>query len=731
MKHPSVTVQLTVTSFYPSPVGGGLLIGTECGSTSIYRVRIGSEIASREPRPAEQWRVSGTWVVDETHGRQIQADVALPLIPSGEAVIRWIASNPTIAGVGTATATKLWKQHRNDLYRILRSGDGETLARTVGPIAAQAIVSEFAMMAEEVDVLEHFDQHGIDAPTAIAACRLWGAGAISKLEEDPYSLNLLQPWTKVDERALRMGVTREDSRRLIAAVGEVVARRYRGHGRGIGGHTAAQEGEVVAALRQVLGRSSAELAERAFSLAAEAGELIEYKGLWQGRGPYMMERAIERELRVRLTPRMRPPPDVAESIRQVESELGIELDCAQVAAVEGAVLNRFAVIDGAAGTGKSLVTRAIMRSVHASGHAYTQVALSGRAAKRLREATGHEALTIHRFLKELANGVRKLAPGTLLIDEASMVSTPDLWQIVSWATPEIDIVLVGDPGQLPPIGAGNPLSAAVSCPALPRKTLTVIHRQSGPSPIPQVAQAIRSGDVPRLPEFNRANTAPEGVFAVSCSSADVPNRVLEVFESFVGSPASGADRVAIRQLHAARAQILGMTTQGPAGVKALSEAVEARWMSGQPPIPGWGLAEGSKILWTRNSYDHPIGGTGPDGEPIKADIMNGSLGIVQRATANGASVLFDDENSTKAEIRAHDLNRVIRGWAVTVHKAQGSAFDRVIIPVVRSRLLDRQLLYTAITRARKAVVLIGDPHLIRVAVQGATRSSLRRQCLLA
>ncbi|GGD91126.1 hypothetical protein GCM10011515_08500 [Tsuneonella deserti] len=140
------------------------------------------------------------------------------------------------------------------------------------------------------------------------------------------------------------------------------------------------------------------------------------------------------------------------------------------------------------------------------------------------------------------------------------------------------------------------------------------------------------------------------------------------------------------------------------------------------------MAEGSKILWTKNSYDHPSGAVS-DTDPVKVDIMNGTLGIVQRPSQVGASVLFDDERATKADIRATDLDRISRGWAVTVHKAQGSAFERVIIPVVPSRLLDRQMLYTAITRAKKTVVLVGDPEVLNAAVKRPPRAMLRRQCL--
>lgn len=185
----------------------------------------------------------------------------------------------------------------------------------------------------------------------------------------------------------------------------------------------------------------------------------------------------------------------------------------------------------------------------------------------------------------------------------------------------------------------------------------------------------------------------------------------------------------MRRVHAARVQVLGMTLRGPAGVMALADGIEKRWVGAQEPIRDWGLAETSRILWTRNSYDHRTGAVDEDGMPAVVDIMNGGLGIAQHATPVGAMVLFDDDLGTRTEIRADDLQQVPRGWAITVHKAQGSACERVIIPVVPSRLLDRQMLYTAITRARRTVVLVGTPALVSSSVIERSNANRRRQCL--
>ena len=723
------TMEVTVTSFHASPAGGGILIGNDVDRGRSRRIRIATTIATREPKAGEDWRLTGRWVEDPTHGRQMQADVALPLLPQGEGIVRWIATNPSIPGVGRATAGRLWKQHGADLYRILRDGDAAALSSTVGPMTAAFIANEFSMLASEVAVLERFDRYGLSPATAIAAARLWGAGAIRKLDDDPYSLALLEPWRKVDERAARLGVTLDDPRRLCAAVQEIVARRYRGQDRGTGGHTAATRQEMLAGLRTLLDRRGSELAAGAFEQAETNGELSERDGLWQGRGPALMEREIERGISFRLGHANAPAAVADRAIGMVEDELGFRLDRVQTAAVRLVAGSRFCIVDGPAGTGKSTVTRAILRIAEEHGLGYHQIALSGRAAKRLVEATGHEAMTVHRFLKAVTVGGMKLGVGILVIDESSMIATSDLWQILAWIPKETGVVLVGDPGQLPPIGAGSPLAALVGQAVVPRATLAQVHRQSGTSPIPVVAGEVRLGRVPDLPAFDQGDAARDGVFHVPCTTAEVPREIMRVFEAFVGPPAALPDRDAMRRLHGARAQILGMTLRGPAGVKELADGIERRWLGSQKPIRDWGLAEGSKILWTRNSYGHLTGGMNANGKPADVDIMNGSLGIVQHATTNGAVVLFDDDVGTRTEIRSIDLDRVLRGWAITVHKAQGSAFDRVIIPIVPSRLLDREMIYTAITRARRTVVLVGDADLLTRAACTRGPSSSRRQCL--
>lgn len=714
---------IEVTSWYPGPFGGGVVVGRN-RSGHILKILLPAAITGRDPRIAETWNITG-----RGDGERATARTAKPLMPAGDAIVRWIASNPNLPGIGRVKATKIWKAHRADLYRILLESRVAVLAETVPVSIAEAVVREFAQLRDEISILEAYNRVGITAKAAAAACRLWGAEAKTKLDDDPYCMTALEKWSAVDGRALRSGIAPQDDRRLLAAVAEVMSARFRARDINIAGHTAATRQEVEAGTAKLLGGEYG-LAERAFTMACRDGVLIERADLYQARATWRMERDIELAVKTRIREAGQSDrPAIARALRAVTSETGLELSTEQRDAVEMAVSAGCAVIDGAAGTGKSAVTRAIRAYADEVGVDYVQIALSGRAAKRLAEATGRGAMTVHRFLKAMANGKLKIGKGFLLIDEISMLGIPDLWQVLSWTPIETNVVLVGDPGQLPPITAGNPLAALVSSRTVPRRTLRVIRRQASDSLVPAIAAEIRAGRCPRIPAFDAQHAATPGVHLVKCDTSDVPVRLLGVYEALVGSPTDMPDLAALRRHHAARVQILGATRHGPAGVTALSEAIENRWMAAQAPVHDWGLAHGSKILWTKNSYDHRTGRSDENGDEVLVDIMNGSLGIVQRSTRNGAVVLFDDVENSKVEVLRPDLDRIVRGWAITTHKAQGSAFETVIIPITPSRLLDRLLLYTAVTRARTSVILVGDEQLLASSIAAEPRSSERRQCL--
>ena len=272
----------------------------------------------------------------------------------------------------------------------------------------------------------------------------------------------------------------------------------------------------------------------------------------------------------------------------------------------------------------------------------------------------------------------------------------------------------------------------VKATSIPSVTLDVVHRQDDATGIPAVASAVRTGKAVGLRCFDPNVALKPGVYLFPASKDDIAGKTVAAFRAMCGRvPAYGKTAA----LHEMDVQILTQVKNGPAGSKELNRAIEVEYMANQANVEDWGLSVGSKIMWLKNDYLKapqldPDGKPVVDkvtGDPICAGFMNGSLGVVTKPHPKGAWVRFDD--GAEDAIATADLEKLTHGWAISVHKAQGSAFKRVIIPVVRSKLLDRTMLYTAITRGIETVVLVGDIDLINEIVDQPPTSLQRDQHL--
>jgi exodeoxyribonuclease V alpha subunit len=737
----NVNVNVQVTSFHAGSLGGGVMIGHEVASRqTLVRVRVSYRVLLRPPISGEVWRIRGQTALypvrDPKTGRieeleHIDAAWVAPSSPQGSAIRRWIARNPAIPGVGKGYADRLWDAFGERLYDLIRARDVKALAAVLDVSKASAIVEAFGLLLQEVTALQELDEMGLEGSTASTAVRLFGGDAARRFRENPYGMTLLEPWTKVDAAALASGIAFDDPRRSLAAVEVAAAQAFRTSGSNLGGNTVVTRAGLVPRLRKMLRPSAYRAADEAIDAALAAGVLREVSpGRYQARGPDLMEREVEAKVSSRLS-RPRPYMDravVAVAIAELERTSGMTFEPEQRQAVMTALDAGVCIIDGSAGTGKTSIVRAVLHAhLRLKRGEILQVALSGRAAKRLADATAHEAFTIYRLQKDLETGKKVMHRGLLVIDEFSMVSTPDLWRLLTAISDEVDVLLVGDLAQLPPLTAGNPALAFSQSAHVPRLTLGRVHRQAEATGIPVVAKGIRTGTLPDVPYYDPLKPDRPGVFVLPCSQVAVPGKVLEVFSTLSGLPPSPVSPPIISVLHEADVQVLTMTRHGPTGSLALSEDIERKWLSDQPAVDHWGFSVGSKLLWVRNSYRRSTGRRGQDGDEETVDLMNGALGVILRATSTGAVVAFDD--GTETEVRKPDLGNLLRGWAITVHKAQGSAFRTVIIPVVRCRLLDRAMLYTALTRGRERVVLVGDIALAQRVVEAPARAGLRLQAL--
>ncbi len=729
--------ELAITSMHTSSFGDHVIIGRD-EKDQLRRALVLAKRVPRDPAVGETWRVTGQIRSHPEYGPQLHADVALPLLTRGRAIIRHLATDKRFPGVGWATAERIWNAFGESIYDRIRDRDLRSLAHVIGPERGSAIIDGFGILSDEVEIFRWLDRYGVLPRVAGAAARVWGISAIDRIKADPYIMTLFEPWQEVDARALRLGIAPDDHRRLSAAVEEALTIRFRS------GHMASPLAFIKPLVMRLLSPCGGDPA-RAIEIALSSGRVVApHPESLQSRACRFMEDEVARLVSERFLrqPRHNDGKLILDAMVRVESEIGYKLSSAQREAVFMATSRSVCVISGGAGTGKTTGVRAILAALEALRDdlpaeqrgriEHLQIALAGRAVRRISEATGRPASTLSRLIHDIEDAGRRIQAGTVIFDESSMLDTPSLYRVLVQLPVEMNLIFIGDPGQLPPIGPGLPFHTMVRSDSIPSVTLDVVHRQDDATGIPAVASAVRLGTSINLQQFDANVGLSPGVYLFPASKGDVATKTLAAFRAMCG-PAPARGKTAV--LHDLDVQILTQVKNGPAGSRELNRAIEAEYMARQPNIEDWGLSVGSKVMWLKNDYSkaprldadgNPVMDQ-TTGGPICTGFMNGSLGVLRKPHPKGAWIRFDD--GAEDAITVADLEKLTHGWAISVHKAQGSAFRRVIIPIVQSKLLDRTMLYTAITRAVETVVFVGELDLINEVISNAPRSLLRGTAL--
>ncbi|NSY41540.1 ATP-dependent RecD-like DNA helicase [Leisingera sp. ANG59] len=372
-------------------------------------------------------------------------------------------------------------------------------------------------------------------------------------------------------------------------------------------------------------------------------------------------------------------------------------------AIIAAFEHRLTVLAGYAGSGKTTSLKGVCDVAERFNRRPILMALSGRAAQRMSESTGRRAMTVARYLAGVKDGSVAPGPDTILIvDEASMIDLPMLWRIVR-SLGDASLMLVGDPAQLPPIGFGLTFHVLADDDTTPKTVLDRVMRQSAESGIPAVAEAIRSGACPALARFDGK---ADGVSFIACDAEAAFDEIHKI----------GA-RLRVDGVARDDMQIVAPVKAGVAGIEAINRRfhnlrVEARRNAARF-FPGRsGVAEGDPIIWTRNDYERGL--------------MNGSLGRIETVDGNDVRAVID---GARVALGPLDGEMIDLSYAISVHKSQGSQWPVVIVPLFRSRILDRTLVYTAVTRAASQVVLVGDRDAFERAIKSPPNALLREVTL--
>ncbi len=721
----SVLVRVqTIRSQNPNGRGGCIFVGTQIGETgdvldakSYFVIKAtGLQLGDCRVQPGQWWRVGGE---EETYNRtvngyhirerQIKAtQVALERL-SGEHVVTFLAESDDFQGIGMVKARKLWSTFGEDLYRILDNGDIATLSSVLTEDSAKQVVGAWALQGK-ARTLQWLQGSKIDVRVGRKLIAYFGAEAQEKLEEDPYRLlSFSASWKQVDTLAqCHFNVAIDDPRRLQGAVEEALYGFF-GHG-----HTRIPMPLVVSRVRKVLDGPCQDMACDALAKGLSNGSFVIAKdGNVHPIGARIMEASVARAVHTRISnlntfPRLHPA-QIDSILAAYEIEEGITLNPEQRQAVHASAANPVSLIVGGAGVGKTTVLKALYKVFDESRTRIFQVALAGRAAKRMLEAAGRPASTIASLLKTVKED--DLAGRcVIVIDEASMVDIITMNRLCEKLPDHVRVVLAGDTAQLMPVGPGLVLHAMARISQIPKVELKVVKRYGGA--IALAAQAVREGDWPALTEDRHAS-----ISFIPCAAKAIAELVVELYATDVENT-----------------QILSPRRASADGTEAINSLVQKKFTREARPLlvyveefqsmAGTGFYLGDKILCTRNLWDWGL--------------QNGSLGRLEEIEdtprllfdADGVEighaigwVLWDD--GERRPILESMLDDLELGNAITVHKAQGSQWPRVIVVLTGGRMLDRTLVYTAMTRAQKQVILVGDPVAARLAVESLPRSDTR------
>ena len=644
---------------------------------------------------------------------QIDASKAFLSHPSGEYIVAFIANNPAFEGVGMVKARRLWDTLGEKLYHALDAGDVDTLALVLTPECAVLAVGAWTRYGDSKS-LQWLQSQGIDLKIGQRLLHFFGRETPNKLQEDPYRLlSFCASWRAVDALATsHFGIELDDPRRLQGAIEEACYRVF------ATGHTVVLPSTLMDYLRAVLGDQTSLFPWHSLiakSLAqglANGSFIVSHLGL-QPLGALFMEEKVAEAVNTRLSrigPTLMSKPEVDQLLLAFESSDCIELNAEQRMAVQLATEESFMLITGGAGVGKTTVLKALYKVYDYAGLEVVQLALAGRAAKRMQETTSRNSSTIASFLRS-----NKMLAGryVVVVDEASMIDIVTMYRLVVSLGSEVRIVMAGDPEQLMPIGPGLVLHALMRVPNFPQIELKIVKRHGGA--IAAAAASIRTGIWPNLPDDETAAIAflPCLDAHTSMGTSLIAETVLDLY-----------------RLDPTNTQVLCARRMGSGGVKSINKLLQSAMTSHKKPLLVWSIQHNQMIL-TGFNLDDPVLCTRNMWEQ---GLQNGSLGtIIEIADSNQqqsvedctetepvlAWVLWDDQ--VRRPITESMLDDLELGYAITVHKAQGSQWKRVIVIATQSRLFDRTLIYTAITRAQMQVLIVEDQVSAKLAVEREPR----------
>ncbi|MFO0137571.1 MAG: ATP-dependent RecD-like DNA helicase [Cyanobacteriota bacterium] len=690
---------------------------------------------------AGEWvTVSGTWVNSREHGQQFKAAFLRASAPTtAEGIEKYLGSG-MIRGIGPIYASKLVTAFGAEVFEVIEQAP-ERLREVpgIGRVRAGRIAQAWADQKVVREIMVFLHSHGVGTARAVRIFKTYGNDAVQVMAENPYRLARDIRgigFRTADAIAARLGIEATAMIRLRAGISYAL---LEASGEGHCGLPTAEllklAGELLAVERPdpsapphreaPANRVPLEPALIQAALDLELSEGAVVADVLAGEAAIFLAHLHRDERRIadvlqELAQGAPPWGQIAaaKAITWVEQRLDLELAASQREAVQQALASKLLVITGGPGVGKTTLINAILRILAAKKLRIQLCAPTGRAAKRMAEATGLEAKTIHRLLEfdPAAYGFRRntelpLECDLLVVDETSLVDVPLMASLLAAIPPEAALLLVGDVDQLPSVGPGQVLADVIASDAIPVARLTEVFRQAASSRIITPAHAINTGTIPDLRPPSEGGSTDFYFLP-----AETPEQAVALILKVVGEriPARfGFDPIS-------QVQVLCPMARGGCGSRSLN--IELQQLLNPDPAEqverfGWRFAPGDKVMQIANDYEK--------------EVFNGDVGTIDAIDPDNSelSVLFPSSEAPSSEASVAGSRAVIYGWgeldhlvpayACTIHKSQGSEYPAVVIPLLTQHyaMLQRNLVYTGLTRGKQLVVLVGQKKALAMAIK--------------